>query len=85
MIEFSKDNELREAEALLTGTMELCIDHEHVSIPTSRYEELIRAETERDVLLRAYQARLGYSFDYVLQAVLGPLEPENPGEGGGDA
>lgn len=84
MIEFSENNGFVQ-EGIRASSLELCIDHESVNIPVARYEELIRAETERDVLLRAYQANMGYSLDYVLQAVLGPLEPESSAEGGGDA
>lgn len=54
---------------------EMLADFDHVSIPTTRYEELIRAETDRDVLLRAYHALTSYRLADVLEAVLGP-KPE---------
>lgn len=59
-----------------TGTIEVCIDHDHITIPISRYEELIRAETERDVILRAYQAFTGFRLSDAIEAVLGPRPTE---------
>lgn len=59
-----------------TGTIEVCIDHNHITIPISRYEELIRAETERDVILRAYQAFTGSRLSDAIEAVLGPRPTE---------
>ena len=58
------------------GTIEVCIDHNHITIPISRYEELIRAETERDVILRAYQVFTGSRLSDAIEAVLGPRPTE---------
>ncbi len=60
-----------------TGTIEV-LEHNHITIPISRYEELVRAEAERDVILRAYQAFTGYRLTDAVEAVLGPRHTEVP-------
>lgn len=44
-----------------------------VRIPLSRYDELIRAERERDVLLHAYESMDSFGLMYVMDAVFDPL------------
>lgn len=48
---------------------ELCLDPGFVLVPQDRYEELIRAETERDVLEMGLTAGSGYGADKVLDAI----------------
>lgn len=55
---------------------EALVDFDHVSIPTTRYEGLIRAETERDIALRAYQNVPSYNLMAALSFVFGPKEEE---------
>lgn len=71
------DNEsiIKELESILhlaPGQIELQADIEHASVPTARYEELIRAETERDILLHTYHGLPKYYMENVLKAVFGP-------------
>ena len=51
---------------------EIHIDTDHVCIPVTRFEELLHAEAELDVLLRAYQALDSYRLEDVMAAVFGP-------------
>ena len=48
---------------------ELCLDPGFVLVPQDRYEELIRAETERDVLEATIKGENSYNVDRVLAAI----------------
>lgn len=48
---------------------ELCLDPGFVLVPQDRYEELIRAETERDVLEETLSDSTSYSAEKVLAAI----------------
>ena len=62
-----------------------------VHIPRSRYDELIRAEMEREVLFHAYQLMSAFSMGPVMDAIFNPKfrykgETEANGKAGvGDA
>ena len=47
----------------------LCLDPGFVLVPQDRYEELIRAETERDVLEATISGENNYTADKVMQAI----------------
>lgn len=85
MIEFTKDNNEVSVKEVVTSALELCIDTEHVSVPLHRYEELVRSETELEILLRAYQQQSNYQLEYVLQAVFGSRNPDEPTKDDGNA
>lgn len=48
---------------------DLCLDPGFVLVPQDRYEELIRAETERDVLEATIGGENRYSIDTVMGAI----------------
>lgn len=48
---------------------ELCLDSGLILIPQERFEELVRAETERDLLEMALACESGYYADKVLAAI----------------
>lgn len=48
---------------------ELCLDSGFVLVPQDRYEELVRAETERDVLEMVLTNGSGYGAEKVLDAI----------------
>ena len=52
--------------------IELVADFEHTSIPLVKLGELIQAETERDILRRAYMALDSFRMEDVMIAVFGP-------------
>ena len=52
-----------------------------VRIPLSRYDELIRAEKERDVLLHAYESMDSFDLAHVMDAVFDPLFKFDDGSG----
>lgn len=56
----------------LDDGVQVIIDNNFVSIPLTRYEELVRAETELDVMLRVYKAMTNYDVAAVLEAIFGP-------------
>lgn len=67
----------------------LCLDPGFVLVPQDRYEELIRAETERDVLEAVITGERSYSVDTVMDAIKAArgrafAPPEKP-EGEDDA
>ena len=61
------------------GLLELCIDHDHVTIPISRFEELKKAEVWLEIVHRAYVNSKTYELSDKLFLLFGPL-PEK-GEG----
>ena len=67
----------------------LCLDPGFVLVPQDRYEELIRAETERDVLEVVITGEKSYNVDVVMGAIMAARRkafapPEKP-EGEDDA
>ena len=52
--------------------VQLIIDNNFVHIPLTRYDELIKAEAELDVLLRAYHQSESYQLADIVAAVFGP-------------
>lgn len=68
---------------------DLCLDPGFVLVPQDRYEELIRAETERDVLEAVIDGKSSYGIDTVTDAIRAARKkafapPEKP-EGEDDA
>lgn len=61
------ENENRSPADLVAS---LCLDPGFVLVPQDRYEELIRAETERDVLEATLRGDNRYSVDTVMNAIL---------------
>lgn len=45
---------------------------DNVCIPRSRYDELIRAEIEREILFHAYQQMGAFSMEPVMDAIFNP-------------
>lgn len=74
------DVETAAKEAMRQQT-EIRIDTDHVSIPVSRFEQLLRAEADSRVLLRAYQTLGMYRMEDVMASVFGP----KPVDGAGNA
>lgn len=52
--------------------------NEYICISMSRYDEMLRAETERDILLRAYQDSPTYAVQAVADAVFGQDQKYRP-------
>lgn len=48
---------------------DLCLDPGFVLLPQDRYEELIRAETERDVLEATIEGANSYNVERVMDAI----------------
>lgn len=51
--------------------MEGSSDARYISIPVRRYDALIRAENERDTLLRAYHAVESYRISLAMEVIFG--------------
>lgn len=68
---------------------DLCIGNVVVPVPLDRYEDLIRAETERDVLEAVITGDSAYNIDAVMAAIKTArgevLESDTKPEGGADA
>ena len=37
------------------GLLEFCIDRDHITIPVTRFEELLKAEISLDIIRNAYE------------------------------
>lgn len=77
------DMPLTPAEELAAGVLkpggrdgvEIVIDHTFVSIPLSRYNELIRDEATMDTLVSFYLTKgTGYEMNNLMEALFGPRE-----------
>ena len=71
-------NQIQEMEAS-TGAL-LCAPpcNGAVCIPRTRYDELLRAESELAILRRAYQTISGFSMDYIMDTVFDPALKYKP-------
>lgn len=55
--------------------VEVIIDHDYISIPRSRYDELLRAEAQLDMISRFYGIKgSGYQLADLMEALFGPRE-----------
>ena len=59
------------------GLLELCIDHDHITIPIRRFEELKKAEVYLEIIIRAYRNSKSYELEDRLDLLFGP----RPGKG----
>ena len=53
---------------------EALVDFDHVSIPTVRFEDLVRAEEKLGIVFRAHQIMESYQLHAALDLVFGPKE-----------
>lgn len=59
----------------LCGEAEILLDADFVSIPRSRYDELLKAETHLGVIAKFYHAEgYGYQLGDLLKVLVGPRE-----------
>lgn len=56
-------------KTLADAVASLCLDPGFILVPQDRYEELIRAETERDVLETSLDGRTSYAAQDVMVAI----------------
>ena len=63
-------NQLTPSEIIALRGKPLCGDN--VCISRSRYDELIRAEMEREILFHAYRLMNSFSMEPVLDAIFNP-------------
>ena len=66
---------LREPEAMVLGSIPC---NGAVCISRTRYDELVRAEMEREILFHAYQTMDKYDIEHVLDAVFNAKFKFNP-------
>ena len=57
---------------IMTGTVRRDALEAVICIPRTRYDDLIRAEAEREILFHAYQQMDRYDMEKVLDAVFNP-------------
>lgn len=43
-----------------------------VCVPRTRYDELVRAEMEREILFHVYQTMPEHTIDYIMDAIFNP-------------
>ena len=71
-----------QVQILESGT--ICELPDSVCISRSRYDELIRAEMEREILFHAYQQMSSFSMEPVMDAIFDP-DFKYKDQGGGDS
>lgn len=54
------------------GLLGLCIDRDHITIPVTRFEELLKAEISLDIVRNAYETSESYNLPDKLALVFGP-------------
>lgn len=55
--------------------VEVIIDHDYISIPRSRYDELLRSEAQLDMISRFYGIKgSGYQMTDLMEALFSPRE-----------
>lgn len=60
-------------EAGKTGTTGTTVEfHESVTVSGERYEQLVRAEAERDIIRNMYDTYRSYNYDDVMSLIFGP-------------
>ena len=75
------ENTERKEGMLLPGeTLELCIDHDHITIPVSRFEELMKAEAKLEIVGQIYKTVESYNMKDTLAIVFGPLPSPEKGD-----
>lgn len=65
-------NQMHTAEPDILLNDVSCCDCDNVCIPRSRYEQLIRVEMEREILLHAYQQMGQFDLEHVMDAIFNP-------------
>ncbi len=75
------ENTERKEGMLLPGeTLELCIDHDHITIPVPRFEELVKAEAKLEIVGQIYKTVESYNMKDTLAFVFGPLPSPEKGD-----
>lgn len=69
------ENTERKKEEMIIreGALELCIDHDHITIPVTRFEELIKAEVYLVIARQAYEKSESYNLHSNLSLLFGHL------------
>lgn len=76
-----ENTERKQEGMLLPGeTLELCIDHDHITIPVSRFEELVKAEVKLDIVSQIYKTTESYNMKDRLEFLFGPLPSPEKGD-----
>ncbi len=76
-----ENTERKQEGMLLPGeTLELCIDHDHITIPVSRFEELVKAEAKLDIVSQIYKTVESYNMKNTLEFLFGPLPSPEKGD-----
>ncbi|MDF2984924.1 MAG: hypothetical protein K0R50_434 [Eubacterium sp.] len=62
------------------GTLEICIDHEHVTVSLERFTELVKKEEQLAIVSRVYFTKESYNMGDALSILFGP-KPDKKSEG----
>lgn len=72
-----ENTENKQAEKIINeealGALEVCIDHDHITIPVTRFEELIKAEVYLVIARQVYEKSESYDLRSNLSLLFGPL------------
>ncbi len=64
---------LQENMIIREGALELCIDHEHITISVDRFEKLIQAEIKLSLVEQMYKKSESYNLQDRLSFLFGRL------------
>ncbi len=69
-----ENTERKQEEMILReGALELCIDHDHITIPVTRFQELVEAEVKLRIVDQMYRTTESYSMKDRLELLFGRL------------
>jgi len=70
-----ENTERKQEEMIIReGGLELCIDHDHITIPVTRFEELIKTKVTLDLIEQLYKKAPSYNLQDYMSWVFGPIE-----------
>lgn len=69
-----ENTERKQEEMILReGALELCIDHDHITIPVNRFQELVEAEVKLRIVDQIYRTTESYNMKDSLELLFGRL------------
>lgn len=69
-----ENTEKRQEEMIIReGALELCIDHDHITIPVTRFQKLVEAEVKLGIVDQIYKTVEPYSLRDRLSFLFGLL------------
>ena len=69
-----ENTEKKQEEMIIReGALELCIDHDHITIPVTRFQKLVEAEVKLNIIDQIYKTTESYNLRDRMSFLFGPL------------